>query len=96
MLNDDLDPTNDNLDEPDPDEEDGESIQMVAITGSSNLLSAGYSKTRAILLIEYRAGKTYRWDQIPQAVYDGLMAAASPGQYAHREISARFGKGTPI
>lgn len=53
---------------------------------SSNLESAGYDDDTATLEVAFKNGSVYQYFDVPRHVFDGLMAADSPGGYHHREI----------
>lgn len=57
---------------------------------SSNLRSAGYDPATNTLEIEFRNGRVYQYFNVPEAVYNGLMNAASHGRYHHRRIEDKF------
>jgi hypothetical protein len=53
---------------------------------SSNIASVGYDADAAILEIEFNDGSVYEYYDVPESVYDGLMAASSHGKYFHGHI----------
>lgn len=63
---------------------------------SSNLDSYGYNAAKQTLALEFKSktsdGKTrfYHYKAVPEAVYDGLIEAASPGGYAAAHIIGKF------
>ena len=48
---------------------------------SSDLASVGYDARQHILEIEFLTGSIYQYFNVPQQVYDELMAADSHGRY---------------
>lgn len=48
---------------------------------SSNIMSVGYDPVNMILEVEFKAGAVYQYYDVPQHIYDGLMAADSHGTY---------------
>jgi len=48
---------------------------------SDALLSVGYDPDRRILEIEFNSGKIYRYFDVPEEIYAGLMTAASHGEF---------------
>jgi hypothetical protein len=56
---------------------------------SSVLSSVSYS-IDATLDVEFRRGAIYRYFAVPQAVFDGLIAAESKGAYFNRNLRTRF------
>jgi hypothetical protein len=53
---------------------------------SATLSKAGYEPTAERLEITFKDGTMYEYLGVPQAVYDGLLAAASHGAYFNRTI----------
>ena len=48
---------------------------------SSNIASIGYDPDNQVLEIEFLSGAVYQYYDVPQSVYDGLMAADSHGKF---------------
>lgn len=48
---------------------------------SSNIVSIGYDANDMILEVEFKSGAVYQYYDVPQHIYDGLMAASSHGSY---------------
>lgn len=48
---------------------------------SSNLASVGYDPGQQILEIEFHNGSIYQYFNVPNHIYNGLMAASSHGSY---------------
>ena len=53
---------------------------------SSNLASVKYDPESSVLEIEFKSGEIYQYSEVPQSVYDGLMNAASKGEYFLQHI----------
>lgn len=53
---------------------------------SSNLLSIGYKEEQSLLEVQFKGGSIYRYFDVPQETYAGLMAAPSRGKYFHANI----------
>lgn len=53
---------------------------------SQALRSVGYDPRRRILEIEFAGGNVYRYADVDEDVYTGLMTAASLGEYFSRHI----------
>lgn len=60
------------------------------IVNSSNLVSAGYDKPSQVLEIEFQSGTIYQYLGVPETVYQGLMTAASKGEYFHDYILKEY------
>ena len=48
---------------------------------SSNIASIGYDSGNMVLEIEFLSGSVYQYYDVPQSIYDGLMAADSHGKF---------------
>lgn len=53
---------------------------------SSNLSSVGYDANDRILEIQFNSGRIYQYSNVPEDIYEGLMAAPSHGKYFHQHI----------
>lgn len=53
---------------------------------SSNLASIGYDAPQRVLEIEFLTGSVYQYFNVPQDIYDGLMAADSHGRYFEANV----------
>ena len=53
---------------------------------SSNIESIGYDSNSKILEIEFNDHSVYRYYEVPEDVYDELMASESKGSYLFRKI----------
>ncbi|MBD2442754.1 KTSC domain-containing protein [Dolichospermum sp. FACHB-1091] len=53
---------------------------------SSNIASIGYDAEHQILEVEFSQGSVYRYFNIPQSLYQGLMSASSHGNYFDKYI----------
>ena len=60
-------------------------MEMIPVE-SSNLARVGYQADQAILRIEFNKGGLYEYYDVPEYVFDELMAADSKGEYAHQNI----------
>jgi KTSC domain-containing protein len=57
---------------------------------SSNVASAGYSKSRRALEIEFTRGAVYRFLDVPAAVYRAFLAADSKGHFIAAHLRGRY------
>ena len=58
--------------------------------GSSAIDRAAYDSAAETLDLWYRGGDRYRYFEVPEAVYEDLLAAPSAGEFVNREIKPRF------
>lgn len=64
--------------------------RLSAQLNSSNLASASYDVWSFTLEIQFRNQRVYEYSDVPPEIYDGLMAATSPGRYHHAHIKKQF------
>lgn len=57
---------------------------------SSNIRSVGYDTDNQILEIEFNSGAVYRYSNVPNSEYEGMMNADSKGKYFHSNIKERY------
>ena len=55
---------------------------------SSDIKSVGYEN--GTLHVRFHSGGLYEYTNVPAALYDGLMSAASHGRYFHKYIRGRY------
>lgn len=62
---------------------------------SGNIKSIDYNPDAKTLSVRFAQGQTYHYDQVPQHVYDQMMAAPSTGSYFYKHVrnSFKFRKG---
>jgi len=53
---------------------------------SSNIASIGYAPMSQILEVEFLNGSIYQYYDVPEALYEGLMAADSHGKFLNEYI----------
>lgn len=53
---------------------------------SSNLKSVGYNPETKTLEVEFLNGGLYQYYNIPESIYNGLMAASSHGSYFNQYV----------
>ena len=57
---------------------------------SSNLRAVGYDPEMRVLLVQFRSGATYEYDDVPQTVYEGLLGAQSKGRYVAQNVKGQY------
>lgn len=53
---------------------------------SSNLQAVGYNSELKELTIQFHSSGIYTYMEVPQHIYEGLMAAPSKGSYHHEHV----------
>ena len=64
--------------------------EVVWTAVESSVLSSVRYSLDATLDLEFRTGAIYRYFAVPQAVFEGLIAADSKGVYFNRKVRDRF------
>lgn len=64
-------------------------MQRQAVS-SSNVASIGYDPTSTLLEVEFHDGNVYQYFDVPQQVFDGLVGAASVGQYLNAHVKGTY------
>lgn len=57
---------------------------------STDIKSVGYDPKQQVLEIEFHKSGVYQYFSVPQATYDGLIAAPSAGQYLAKHIKGQY------
>jgi len=56
---------------------------------SSNIRAAGYDPFRKELFVEFVTGPVYRYDSVPEAIWNGLLAATSHGKLLRETVQLK-------
>ena len=58
---------------------------------STNIDSVGYNADTQTLTVKFKvSGQTYEYLNVPQTLYEGLMASESKGKYINDNIRSQF------
>ncbi|MEI7751058.1 MAG: KTSC domain-containing protein [Candidatus Omnitrophota bacterium] len=57
---------------------------------SRDLALVGYDAATSILEVVFRAGGVYRYQEVPESVYHGLMAAPSHGTFFQKHVKVQY------
>ena len=60
------------------------------LVSSSNIRSIGYDQQSATLEVEFTSGDVYQYFNVPEHLYQGLMSAASKGQFLNDSIKYSY------
>ena len=72
------------------DEDDENAAVRFKTVNSSMLRRVRYDPEKRFLDVVFRTGEKYRYKDVPQDEYDGLMAAHSHGKYMQTRIIDRY------
>lgn len=57
---------------------------------SKAVLSVGYDEEASVLELEFRAGRVYRYEEVPRSVVEWLLRTKNTGGFVTRMISGRY------
>jgi len=63
---------------------------LLTTVESSTLAVVAYEASSQVLWLEFRSGTLYRYFDVPPAIHQNLIQAASKGAYFNRIIRGRF------
>ncbi len=64
-------------------------MEMTSVD-SSNVAAIGFDEDSQTLQVEFNSGATYQYFDVPEAVYEGLLAAASVGQFLNQHVKGAY------
>ncbi|KQC13901.1 MAG: KTSC domain containing protein [Desulfuromonas sp. SDB] len=64
-------------------------MEMIQVK-SSNLAAVGYDPNSAVLKVEFLNCRIYEYYDVPQYIFDELLAADSKGKYAASNIYKNY------
>ncbi len=67
----------------------GYGMERIAVE-SSSVRAVGYDPATFELEVEFRNGRSYRYQQVPVAAYRLLLQAPSIGEFVNEQIKPRF------
>jgi hypothetical protein len=57
---------------------------------SSNVAAVGFDEDSQTLQVEFKNGATYQYFDVPQAIFEGLLGAASVGQFLNQQVKGAY------
>lgn len=73
-----------------PGGQDGKSNKQLKLPASSTIQSAAYFPNREYLLVSFKSGATYSYDDVPIEIVLAWEGAASAGSWFYYNIRTRF------
>ena len=65
-------------------------MTWIATPDSSNIAGFDYDSDRQILIVEFQKGGRYNYYDVPEAVFEGMKAAPSKGQFLAQNVKNKF------
>lgn len=63
---------------------------QLIIENSSNLIEANYEPVTRCLFIEFKSVALYRYDQVPEEVFNEFASSESKGAYLAKSIKGKY------
>ncbi|HEV7453762.1 MAG TPA: KTSC domain-containing protein [Candidatus Saccharimonadales bacterium] len=60
------------------------------LVNSTNIITVGYDADSKTLEVEFQSGKIYQYSDVPEDIYQELMAASSKGQFFHDNVMNQY------
>ena len=64
-------------------------MQMTSVD-SSSIAAIGFDEDSQTLQVEFKNGATYQYFDVPKAIFDGLVGAASVGQFLNQQVKGIY------
>ena len=61
-------------------------MSWIATPESSNISGFDYIKETQVLIVEFKNGGRYNYYDVPEAVFEGMKAASSKGQFLAQNV----------
>jgi len=65
-------------------------MEWIETPQSSNIARFAYEAPSQVLTVEFKTGGTYNYFDIPDVIFEQMMAASSKGQFLAQQIKGRF------
>ena len=65
-------------------------MEWINTPESSNIVRFGYDSQAQILAVEFKAGSTYNYYDIPEFIFEQMKAAPSKGQFLAQQIKGTY------
>ena len=65
-------------------------MEWIDTPESSNIVRFGYDSQAQILAVEFKAGSTYHYYDIPEFIFEQMKAAPSKGQFLAQQIKGTY------
>ena len=63
--------------------------EMVPVV-SSNILEVGYEVSDQTLFVRFKGDSLYAYSDVPEDIYQGLLAAESVGKYLNQNVKGTY------
>ena len=63
---------------------------QITSVDSSSIAAIGFDEDSQTLQVEFKNGATYQYFDVPKAIFDGLVSAASVGQFLNQQVKGNY------
>ena len=65
-------------------------MEWIDTPESSNIVRFAYDGQAQVLAVEFKAGSTYNYYDIPERIFDQMKAASSKGQFLAQQVKGHY------
>lgn len=65
-------------------------MSWIATPESSSIAGFEYVEERRMLIVEFKSGARYNYFDVPAAIYEGMKAASSRGQFHAKNVVNKY------
>ena len=63
---------------------------MISTPESSTIATFGYDEARDVLVVQFKAGSTYEYYDVPENVFTQMCGASSKGQFLAQNVKGSY------
>lgn len=65
-------------------------VPITEVKGSSAVTGTGYDASKGILAVQFKGGRTYHYQGVPQETVAAMNSAESIGKFVNSNITGKF------
>ena len=65
-------------------------MEWINTPESSNIVRFAYDSQSNVLTVEFKAGSTYNYYDIPEIIFDQMKGASSKGQFLAQQVKGSY------
>ena len=65
-------------------------MEWIDTPESSNIVRLAYDVQAQVLAVEFKAGSTYNYYDIPEIIFEQMKAASSKGQFLAQQVKGSY------
>lgn len=65
-------------------------MNMISTPESSTIAAFGYDDARNVLVVQFKAGSTYEYYDVPESIFRYMSDASSKGQFLAQSVKGSY------